>query len=135
MGIIIDKKILKNENSEFPQNIIGEWGKCDGEYNCQGIIIAKDNKDKYLFTQYIMWSDGSMPGTIEKITKETNNKYQITVHFDGYENELGSVKEHTITYNIDITDIKLDILNIDENKYQKITSDREIFFSSLMNNN
>ena len=112
-------------------SLIGEWGFCDGEYNCRGIIISKNN-DKYIYTPFIMWAGGRAGGEVKSVSKIGNNEYEITVYFAAYENEESSAPEQTIKYNVDTTKVTEERLYVDDYKYQKVIGDREIFFENLM---
>ena len=116
---------------EILSSLVGEWGHCKGEYNCDGIIVSKNN-DKYTYAQYIMWSEGTPAGEIQNINKTDNKKYELTVYYAGYEDVESSAPERTEKYNINITDLPLEILYVNDNKYQKVTGDRETFFNNLM---
>ncbi len=132
-----EKTELKEEKKELTtdevlSSIVGEWGMCLGEYNCRGIIISKSDNN-YTYTPYIMWSDGGQAGDITNIEKIEENIYKLTIHYKGYNNELGSAPEQTIENRINISEISSQALYIGDTQYQKITGDRETFFKSIMN--
>lgn len=124
--------VLEINNEEVLNKIAGEWGMCLGEYNCRGLTITEDGEDKYTYTPYIMWSDGGEPGEINNIEKLEDNIYKLTIHYNGYDNEIGSSPERTVEYKVNIAGLPKE-LQVDENKFQKITGDREEFFKSIMN--
>ena len=124
-----EKKELTTE--EVLNSIIGEWGMCLGEYNFRGIIVSKGDNN-YTYTPYIMWSDGGQSGDITNTVKVEDNIYKITIHYKGYNNELGSSPEQTIENRINISEVSSQVLYIGDTQYQKITGDRETFFKSIM---
>ncbi len=135
------EEIKENDNIESKEpsteeilsSIEGEWGMCFGNYDCRGLIISKGENNKYTYTPYIMWSDGGETGEVQEITKIENNIYKLKVYYKGYSNELGSAPERTDEYKINIDELTSQIIYIGENKYQKITGDRETYFQSIMN--
>lgn len=129
---VIEEKEKELTTDELLTMLEGEWGMCLGEYNCRGIIISVGKDGNYLFTPYIMWSDGGEAGTVQKTEKTGENIYKLTVYYKGYDNELGSSPERTEEYNLNITDIESSTITVGDTKYQKITGDREAFFNSIM---
>ncbi len=123
------EEIKEPTTDEVLSSIVGEWGYCTGEYNCRGLIISK-NDGKYSFAPYIMWSEFGQAGSIDNVKKTKENTYELTVHYAGYSNEMGSSPESTNTYTIDLSDTSQ--IKINENTYQKVTGDRETFFNNLM---
>lgn len=141
MGVLLNKKLIDNTTSEEPTkeltteeilaSIDGEWGMCKAEYECYGIITRKD-EGTYYYVPYLMWSEFGDQGTVENTEKIDDNTYKITVHYPGYENMEGSSLEQTLEYTIDLSKVSDDILYVDNDKYQKVTGDREAFFQSIM---
>ncbi len=119
------------ENDISLDNLVGDWGTCDGEYSCKGIIVSKVDAT-YYYTPYIMWSEYGGRGEIKKITKTKENQYEMEVYYEGYENEMSSAPEETLNYKLDISDISNNIIYINEEKYQKIVGEREAFYTSIM---
>ena len=118
---------------EILSSIEGEWGRCEGNYNCRGLIISKSDDSKYIYTPYIMWSDGGEGGEVQEVTKVEKDIYNVKVHFKGYSNELGSSPESTVDYKIDLSELDSQKIKVEDNTYQKMTGDRETFFKSIMN--
>ena len=125
------EKAKELSTEEVLASIVGEWGMCNGEYDCQGIFIGKDNNE-YYYTPYIMWSEGGDRGTIKKIDSLGGNKYKLTVYYAGYEDDFGSSPERTIEYTIGTSEVAINNLYVGNKKYQLIKGDREIFFKSIM---
>jgi len=126
-----NKNINELTTNEVLSQLVGEWGICNGEYDCRGIIISKNN-DKYTYIPYIMWSEGGIGGEIQNVNIISKNQYELIVYFAGYESVESSAPEQTIKYNIDIKDLALETLYVNDNKYKKVTGDRETFFTKLM---
>lgn len=124
----------KNDD-DFMNELIGEWGMCQENYGCHGIIVSKDDNNKFGFAPYQMWSDGGYAGTVENIENTDINKYTITVHFDAVDNMLTTIEEHTNKYVIDVSNINSNTIVVDDYSYKKITGDREEFFNSINNIN
>lgn len=139
--IVYDKVINKekpNEQSnekqlttdELLNKLTGEWGTCN-EGSCQGKIIGKRENGEYYYTPYLMWSEFGASGTIKKAEYKEKNVYILTVYYAAYENMESSGDEHTDEYEINISEVYSNIIYINNIKYQKITTDRETFFSSI----
>ncbi len=104
---------------------------CHGEYDCEGIIIGKDNNN-YSYTPYRMWSEFGSKGIIEKTEKTEDGKYTLTIHHEAYEDDFSSSPEYTIDQTIGISEVANNILYVGTVKFQKIEGDRETFFRSIM---
>lgn len=127
-----EKEEKEKSTDEVLASLVGEWGMCIGEYNCRGIIIDKSG-DSYTYTPYIMWSEFGDVGVIKEIKKTQDDKYKLTVYYDGFEDEIGNFSpEQTLDYEINLKEIEDNNLYVGLEKYVRVSGDRETFFRSIM---
>lgn len=127
---VLNENITQTESDEYVLNMfVGEWGMCDENNGCYGVIIAKDGNNNYTYNPYFMWSDGGNIGSINSVKKMDNNEYELTVYFPERESAGSFYEESTEKIVISMNNNDIVINNI---KYQKITIDREQFFQSLI---
>ena len=127
---VLNKDEIQNESNEDILNVfVGEWGMCDENNGCYGVIIAKDDKNSYTYNPYFMWSDGGNIGTINSVVKIDDNKYELMIYFPERESAGSFYEESNEKIIISKNNDDIEINNI---RYQKITIDREEFFQSLI---
>ena len=143
VGFILGKDKLFNKEEPTPEPVvevtneealataIGEWGRCTEKYSCYGVFISQNEENEFTFSEYLMWSEWGPVGKIQKIEKLADNKFELTVHYDKVENEEFSYEESTETHTIDLSELTNNAIEVDDQKYEKITGDREEFFNNL----
>ena len=112
------------------EKIVGDWGRCEKEYECYGILIGKEN-GAFTYLSYMMWSEagGSAPIKVTNITDEDN--FEIKMHFDAYEDATIAYEAHDVELKINTSKLKNNILIVSGKEYKKVVGDADTFYRSV----
>ena len=82
---------------------------CQQDFGCYMVKIEK-NKDKFLYSHYLLPSGDGYSGTVYSTVYINNNVLKLTVYYNSIVNDTTVINEHYDTYMLDFSNINNNIL-------------------------